>query len=110
MSFEKIRGWVEAPKASCINHKKIQEVMQAYEIIKKTVLKNDLDAIVKISEGALQLGSVVIEITTINLTVYSMEEFMETIKNADNFEIYPRVDDQIQINILFEDVIRYICI
>ena len=107
MSFEELREWVETPKVRCINHHKMQMVMQSYDVVKKMILSNDQDAILEIAEGALRLGSVSIKITTVNLTVYNMEKFREVVKSASNFEIYPRTDDRIQINILFENVISY---
>ena len=108
--FAELKRWMDAPKTGVINDDKMQEVLDAYAIIARIIFPADPDAIIEIGEGALQLGSVSIKVTTKDVTVYDTSEFAEATKNASNFQIYPTTDDQIRLDILFNDVIKYVLI
>ncbi len=47
-----------------------------------------------------------IKTTLDELTVMDTEQFANLIKKADNFEVYPRVDGKIQMNLSFQSVLR----
>ena len=105
--FEELKRWVDAPKSGVVNEDKMQNVMDAYVTIADIVFSGDPDAVVEIAEGALQLGSVVIKVTTTDVTVYDTERFAEATKNASNFQVYPTTDDRVKLDILFDGVIEY---
>jgi hypothetical protein len=105
--LQKIKEWVEAPKVGVVNPSKMQEVMDSYVIIRNIIRSSDPDATIEIVEGALQMGAVSISAVTSDVTVYDTATFAEAIKNADNFQVYPRTDDKVKLDILFEGVIEY---
>ena len=43
-----------------------------------------------------------------DLTVCNIPQFIEMISKADNFEIYPRIDGTIQLNITFQSMLKAI--
>ena len=105
--FEELKRWVDAPKNGVVNEAEMRNVVDAFEIIKRIVLASDPDAAIEIVEGALQLGSVAIKVTTIDVTVYDTAEFAEATKHASNFQVYPTTDDKVKLDILFDGVIDY---
>lgn len=105
--FAELKRWVDAPKNGVVNEDKMQDVMDAFLIIQQIVCPEDPDAIIEVVEGALQLGSVAIKITTTDVTVYDTAEFAEATKNASNFQVYPTTDDRVKLDILFDGVIDY---
>lgn len=105
--LQKIKEWVEAPKIGIVNFVREREMIESYKIIKDIIMAHDPDATIEIVEGALQTGSVVISAVTSDVTVYDTAAFAEAIKNADNFQVYPRTDDKVKLDILFEGVIEY---
>ena len=105
--LQKIKEWVDAPKIGMVNFVKQKELVESYVIIKNIILTHDPDATVEIVEGALQTGAVTISAVTSDVTVYDTVAFAEAIKNADNFQVYPRTDDRVKLDILFEGVIEY---
>ena len=107
MDLEDLKEWVDAPKTGILNARRMQEVVDAYEIIKEIILPEDPDATVEIAEGALQFGSVVIKVTTNDVTVYDTAKFAAATKHASNFQVYPTTDDRVKMDILFSNVIEY---
>ena len=105
--LQKIKEWVEAPKVGVVNFVRQRELVESYKIIKNIILANDPDATIEIVAGALQMGAVAISAVTSDVTVYDTAAFAEAIKNADNFQVYPRTDDRVKLDILFEGVIEY---
>ena len=107
VELQKLKEYLDAPKAGVVNLDKYREVADSYAIIKDIVLSEDPDATIQIIEGALQTGSVVIRAVTSDVTVYDTAAFAEATKNANNFQVYPTADDRIKLDILFEGVINY---
>lgn len=107
MSFEELRKWVNTPKVGISDPEKMKVVMRAHELAKRVAYRGDENATVEVKEGALQLGSVAIRIVTRNLEVHNVWEYIKIIEKADNFQIYPRTDDRIQVDVMFNDVINY---
>jgi hypothetical protein len=105
--LQKIKEWVNAPKVGVVNLARQRELAESYAIIKGIILAYDPNATIEIVEGALQMGAVVISAVTSDVTVYDTAAFAEAIKNADNFQVYPRTDDKVKLDILFEGVIEY---
>lgn len=106
-TLQKIKEYLDAPKTGVVNPERYEEVMASCAIIREIILFNDPEATIEVSEGALQLGSMAIRIVTSDVTVYDTAAFAEATKNADNFQVYPRTDEKIQLDILFEGVISY---
>ena len=52
------------------------------------------------------MGSISAQLT--DLTVCSIPKFTQMISKADNFEIYPRTDGTIQLNITFQSMLKTI--
>jgi len=52
------------------------------------------------------MGSITAQLT--DLTVCNVPSFVQMISKADNFEIYPRTDGTIQLNITFQSVLKTI--
>lgn len=107
MELEDLKEWVDAPKKGAVNAQRMQEVVEACEIIKEIILPEDPDATIEIVEGALQFGSVTIKVVTTDVTVYDTQRFAEATKNASNFQVYPTTDDRVKLDILFNGVIEY---
>ncbi len=107
MDLKDLKQWLETPKTGRVNPVKMQEVMNAYDIIHKIILSEDPDATIEVAEGALQLGSVSVKIVTAAVTVYDTEMFAKATRNASNFQVYPTIDDRVKLDILFEGVIEY---
>ena len=105
--FQKLKEYLDAPKTGKINLDRYKEVVDSYEIIKGIIRSVDPDATIEIKECPLQLGSVFIKIVTSDVTVYDMDAFADATRNANNFQIYPRTDETVQFDILFEGVIDY---
>ena len=106
-TFQVLKEYLDTPKEKTIDPIRYQQVVDAYVIIKDIILSVDPEATIEIREGALQLSSVAINIVTSDVTVYDTRAFAEATKNADNFQIYPRTDEKVQFDILFEGVIEY---
>lgn len=52
------------------------------------------------------MGSITARLS--DLTVCNIPQFTEMISKADNFELYPRTDGTIQVNITFQSVLKAI--
>ena len=52
------------------------------------------------------MGSITAQLS--DLTVCNIPQFIEMISKADNFEIYPKTDGNIQLNITFQSVLKAI--
>ena len=52
------------------------------------------------------MGSITAQLS--DLTVCNIPQFTEMISKADNFEIYPRTDGTIQLNITFQSMLKAI--
>jgi hypothetical protein len=105
--FQKIKEWLDAPKVGVVNPERYKMLLDSYVIIRDIILAEDQDATIEIVEGALKTGSVVISAVTSDVTVYDTAAFAEATKDADNFQVYPRTDDKVKLDILFEGVIEY---
>lgn len=105
--LQKLKEYLEAPKAGVVNPVRYRQLIRSYEIIKQLILAEDQDATIQIIEGALQNGSVAVRAITTDVTVYDTVKFAEATKYADNFQVYPTADDRVKLDILFEGVIEY---
>ena len=107
VELQKLKEYLDAPKAGVVNLDKYREVVDSYAIIRDIILSEDPDATIEIIEGALQMGSVAIRAVTSDVTVYDTAAFAEATKSANNFQVYPTADGRVKLDILFEGVIDY---
>lgn len=69
------------------------------------LLENSSQGQVKIEICELfNMGSITVNIE--DLTVYDTQEFARIVSRADNFEIYPKTDGTLQLNLGFQSVLR----
>jgi len=104
--LEKMRQYEAQQKAWVINPNRKREVEETYRGIKKLVLEQDPNATVSCTMKEINNGTVYVNINTYWLTIRETKEFAELIKKANNFEIYPRTDETIQLNIAFHGVYK----
>lgn len=79
----------------------VQTAVELKNILADSGLKGELD--IEIRE-MFNIGSVKIKLD--ELVVMNTKQFSEMISKADNFEIYPRTDGKIQLNISFQSVLK----
>ena len=113
--FEELDTFIELlsekrqePKIEVCDLKRIAELKNALENINKVVIKNSPGATIKCSLSEIDDGSDDIRIVTEDIIIDDISSFIKGIKTANNFEIYPLVDDKIQINIMFEGIKKQI--
>jgi hypothetical protein len=95
-------------KTMVLNEKRVKDVKRAYETIERILSQESApNATLSIKITGLTQQDVYIEVIARELVVQNVKDFLVALANncsADNFEIYPRIDDKIQINFLFNDV------
>ena len=101
--LEMMRQYKEQPKIWTVNPKREMEFSNAYKAIYTMVLKEEPDAKVtcKVNDGN---GIIVIEASW--LTIRNVESFCHHLSKANNFEIYPRLDETLCMNIMYHDVYK----
>ena len=105
--LEDVKKYLDTTKFGIVNLKRQNELLAAYEILKRDFLVEDRENTIELVHGALQDGSVSIRITAIDFTAYDMNAFNQVIKDASNFQIHPTADNRIRLDVMFEDVIDY---
>lgn len=88
-----------------VNLKRFEEAKSAYMGIKKAVLSENEDAKVNFEIDKLTRRNAYIIIEADEIIVRNISEFMDNIKGAANFEIYPLNTRELRMIIAFFDVI-----
>ena len=101
--LEMMRKYREQPKIWTVDPERETEFAKAYSAIKAIILKEEPDSVI---ECKVEDGAGVITINASWLTVREIEKFCKALSKANNFEIYPRLDETLCMNITFHDVYK----
>lgn len=96
----------DKPHVEMINPVRFKEFRYACNAITKAVKAENPDAKIeyKINDG--DIGEGVIRIIADEISARDLKLFISGLKMAHNFEVYPRTDGNIQMNILFHGVME----
>ena len=84
--LQKLKEYLESPKIGVVNFARQSELLEAYALIKRLLVAADSNATIEMEHGALQLGSVAIQVVAYDITVYDMRLFSKALEKADNFQ------------------------
>lgn len=108
MFMAKMKEWQSQPHMFIVNTSRMKEMEIAYDILKEIVCKYDPEAVMEVNINVINDGSASISIETCDFVVHDVQEFIEAIKNANNFEIYPLKNGNMKIAIMFNDIMKVI--
>lgn len=108
MFMTKMKEWQSQPHMFIVNMSRMKEMEAAYDILKEIVYKYDPDVTMEVNTNVINDGSASISIETCDLVVHDVKEFIEAIKKANNFEIYPLKNGNLRIAIMFNDIMKVI--
>ena len=108
MFLEKMKEWQSKPHMFIVNNNRMKQMEVAHDILEKIVCEYDPDAKMTIDMNVLNDGSASIVVETCDFVVHNVQEFIEVIKNANNFEIYPILDGDMRIAIMFNNIMKVI--
>lgn len=101
--LELLRKYKEQPKIWTVDPVREMEFTKAFNAIKAMILKEEPDSTI---ECKVEDGNGVIVIKGSWLTVREVQNFCKALSKANNFEIYPRRDETLCMNIMFHDVYK----
>ena len=96
---------LKMPKTFVYNYARIAEVNRAMEIANELFPEMEI----KIKDDPLQLGSLILLISGFDMTISGKREielFRELISMADNFEIYPKGNENIKFSLMFNHALK----
>ena len=108
MFLERMKEWQSKPHMFIVNNHRMKQMEVAHDILEKIVCEYDPEAKIKIDMNVLNDGSASIVVETCDFVVHNVQEFVEVIKNANNFEIYPILDGNMRIAIMFNNIMKVI--
>lgn len=105
---ELIRQNTPKDRIEIINPKRVEELNHTYKVMRDIVSESSPDAKFECVFSKIRDGSSVIRIETDELCVdrRTLKDFLSALSKADNFEIYPLIDGNIKIAIVFEGVLK----
>lgn len=106
--LEELRKYEQQPKMWVVNLQRQTEFMQAYKGISALVLAEDPDAKIECEMHEINIGAGVIRIEADELIVREIQRFCAAISKANNFEIYPLVNDKMRMSIMFYNIYKRI--
>lgn len=101
--IERLRQYEQQPKRWVVNQEAKERFVAAYKAIKRAVLKEEPDAKVSCH---IDDGDGIITIDASWITVREVKDFCLSLSKANNFEIYPKLNETLQMNILFHGVYK----
>ena len=101
--LELLRKYKEQPKIWTVDPVRETEFSNAFKAIRKMVLNEEPDAKI---ECKIDDGNGIIIIDAEWLTVRNVESFCRHLSKANNFEIYPRLNETLRMSIMFHDVYK----
>ena len=94
-------------KVKMIDFGRYKTMMQTAAELKDILCENHEEGQLNIDIcNMFNMGSITARLS--DLTVCNISRFTEMISKADNFEIYPRTDGTIQLNITFQSMLKAI--
>lgn len=99
--LEMLNSKLERQRVQIINPKRVAEMQSAYNALCAIVKRISPDANLDCMMHEMNIGAGVIRIETDELIVENIPEFVKSIENASNFEIYPLKGGKIKIAIMF---------
>ena len=94
-------------KVKMIDFDRYKTMMQTAAELKDILCENHEEGQLDIDICEMfNMGSITAQLS--DLTVCNIPQFTEMISKADNFEIYPRTDGTIQLNITFQSMLKAI--
>ena len=101
--IERMREYEQQPKIWTVDPDAKREFIKAYTSIREMILKEEPESKIacKIDDGN---GIITIEAEWI--TVRKVQAFCDSLRKANNFEIYPRLNETLCMNIMFHDVYK----
>lgn len=101
--LELLRKYKEQPKIWTVDPIKETEFTKAYNAIKAIILKEEPDSTI---ECKVEDGDGVIVIKASWITIREIKTFCDALSKANNFEIYPKLDETLCMNITFHGVYK----
>lgn len=96
----------DKPRAQIINPTRLKEFNYACNAITRAIKAESPNAKIKYSLNDGEIGDGDIIIIADEIVVRDVKRFVSGLKMAHNFEIYPRTDGNIQMNILFHKIME----
>lgn len=96
---------ISTPKAriKVINYTKLKNMLSIICKLKRIIeYPNNTKKICIDIDPQFNLGSITVELDS--LTVYNVAEFVDTLKDSDNFEVYPLINGNIRVDITFQKI------
>lgn len=88
-----------------INFERYKDMMQTAAELKEILAENQEEGQLEINiRDMFNMGSITADMP--ELTVDNIPKFMRMISKADNFEIYPKINGTLQLNITFQSVLK----
>lgn len=106
--WEKLREYfLQMPEnlVKVVDFERYKSMLQSAAELEELLLENSSKGQIKIEICELfNMGSIFASIE--DLTVYDIQKFARIVSRADNFEIYPKTDGTLQLNLGFQSVLR----
>lgn len=102
------KEWNDKPHMFMLNPYRMKQMQAAYQLLEEIEEENNLDFKMQIHTNTFNDGSAYISVVTDDIIVTNIIKFIDVIKDANNFEVYPLVDGRMQMNIMFENLMSLI--
>lgn len=103
-----MKKWTDKPHMFILDNNRFKEMENAYNKLRGIVLNISPDATIEIKESKINDGSYSIVVETDELIVYNTNDFIEVIRSANNFEVYPLRNKNIRMSFMFAGVMKLI--
>jgi viroplasmin and RNaseH domain-containing protein len=100
--------WQSKPHMFIVNKKRMKTIENAYDILEEMIHKYTPDAHVEINMSVVDDGSASLSVETDEIVAHNVQDFIDIIKDANNFEIYPLNNGNIKISIMFNGIMTLI--
>jgi len=88
------------PRLMCINFKRLSEMLRAKDLISQLLSDADNDVPVELKiNSRMYYGS--LSVITEDLSIYNPKLFALAVAKADNFEIYPLLNEKVCFDMMF---------
>ena len=106
--LEELRKYEKQPKIWVVDLQRQTEFIKAYREIKSLILAEDPTAKIECEMHEANIGAGVIRIETEWLVVREIQDFCDAISKANNFEVFPTVDNTLRMTIMFYSIYKRI--
>lgn len=102
--IEGLREELSKDRTLIANLVRLKEMQKAYMVFQKIILSTTPDAKIKCGIDKLLSRNGFIEVETDEIIIKSISEFIHSIKNVSNIEVYPLKNGNIKLTATFQDI------